>query len=56
MKFSTLFVAGNLALITNAFWRMECRARSGLARIDPLISPGEVAQHLHSIHGGGGKI
>ncbi|KAI6377537.1 hypothetical protein MCOR25_002519 [Pyricularia grisea] len=54
MKFSTLIFAGNLALIANAFWRMECRARSGLARIDPLISPGEVAQHLHSIHGGGG--
>jgi hypothetical protein len=38
----------------NAFWRMECRARSGLARLDPLVSPGEVSGHAHAIHGGGG--
>jgi hypothetical protein len=56
MRFSTTtkaalvgitFVAG-----TNAFWRMECRARSGLARIDPLVSPGTVSEHNHAIHGG----
>jgi hypothetical protein len=58
MRFSTTtkavlvgitFVAG-----TNAFWRMECRARSGLARIDPLVSPGTVSEHNHAIHGGNG--
>lgn len=54
MKFHSLIAVGSLALTANAFWRMECRARAGLARIDPLISPGEVAQHLHSIHGSGG--
>ncbi|KAK0703208.1 hypothetical protein B0T26DRAFT_815318 [Lasiosphaeria miniovina] len=37
-----------------AFWRMECHSRLGIARIDPLISPGEVAQHAHSIHGSSG--
>ncbi|KAK3945169.1 hypothetical protein QBC46DRAFT_134366 [Diplogelasinospora grovesii] len=37
-----------------AFWRMECRGRVGLARIDPLISPGEVSQHAHTIHGSSG--
>lgn len=36
----------------DAFWRMECRSRSGLARIDPLTDPGVVSQHGHAIHGG----
>jgi hypothetical protein len=51
---ATFLVAAFVAS-TNAFWRMECKGRSGLARIDPLVSPGEVAQHVHAIHGSGGK-
>jgi hypothetical protein len=39
----------------DAFWRMECHSRSGLARIDPLVEPGEIANHGHAIHGGSGK-
>ncbi|KAH7021729.1 hypothetical protein B0J12DRAFT_773717 [Macrophomina phaseolina] len=35
-----------------AFWRMPCRTRTGLARIDPIISPGIVSEHAHAIHGG----
>lgn len=38
-----------------AFWRMPC-SRSGLARIDPIISPGEIASHVHTIHGSSGKL
>lgn len=38
-----------------AFWRMPCRGRVGLARIDPLVSPNEVSQHVHAIHGSSGK-
>ncbi|KAK3325585.1 hypothetical protein B0H66DRAFT_129495 [Apodospora peruviana] len=38
----------------DAFWRMECRGRLSLARIDPLVSPGEVAAHAHAIHGSSG--
>jgi len=37
-----------------AFWRMPCRGRVGLARLDPLVNPNEVAQHVHSIHGSSG--
>ena len=37
-----------------AFWRMPCRSRSGLARIDPLISPGGPSEHAHAIHGSSG--
>lgn len=38
----------------DAFWRMECHGTVGVARVDPLVSPGEVAQHVHAIHGSSG--
>ncbi|EFX01586.1 wsc domain containing protein [Grosmannia clavigera kw1407] len=38
----------------SAFWRMECRGVAGYYRMDPIISPGEAAEHLHSILGSGG--
>ncbi|CAG8956365.1 hypothetical protein HYFRA_00003747 [Hymenoscyphus fraxineus] len=38
----------------SAFWRMPCMARTGVARIDPLVSWNEIAEHTHSIHGGNG--
>lgn len=37
---------------SEAFWRMPCRSRTGLARIDPIISSGTVSEHAHAIHGG----
>lgn len=40
----------------SAFWRMECRGTTGQARIDPLISPGTVADHAHQIFGSGGEF
>jgi hypothetical protein len=40
---------------TNAFWRLPCRGRLGVARLDPLMDPGEVASHAHTIHGAGSK-
>ncbi|KAF2179811.1 hypothetical protein K469DRAFT_296481 [Zopfia rhizophila CBS 207.26] len=51
-------VAGLAALVaamsgaTDAFWRMECHSRTGLARMDPLVEPDEIANHGHVIHGG----
>ena len=39
----------------NAFWRLECDGSVGLARIDPLISYGRAADHVHTIKGGSGK-
>ncbi|KAK6581910.1 hypothetical protein PZA11_005607 [Diplocarpon coronariae] len=41
---------GNVA----GFWRMPCRGRVGLARLDPLISFDEIAAHVHSVHGSSG--
>lgn len=58
MKFSLYEIAFGLALLTgqaDAFWRMECRGRSALARIDPLVNPGADANHLHTVAGGSGK-
>ncbi|KAJ4412131.1 hypothetical protein N0V85_003713 [Neurospora sp. IMI 360204] len=37
-----------------AFWRMECRGRLGVARLDPLVNYGEVGSHAHSVHGSSG--
>ncbi|KAL1304225.1 hypothetical protein AAFC00_000645 [Neodothiora populina] len=36
----------------DAFWRMPCRSRTGLGRLDPIMDPGEVSDHTHAIHGG----
>ncbi|KAK0635356.1 hypothetical protein B0T17DRAFT_485782 [Bombardia bombarda] len=54
MKIDTSLVV--LATVSGAaaFWRMECRGRAGLARIDPLVNPGEVGQHVHHIHASSG--
>lgn len=42
------------AVCVDAFWRMECPHRLGLARVDPLMSPGVPAQHAHAIYGSNG--
>ncbi|EYE98561.1 DUF1996 domain-containing protein [Aspergillus ruber CBS 135680] len=39
--------------MADAFWRMPCRGRSGLARMDPLMDPGETSYHVHTVHGSG---
>ena len=52
-----LFIA-LLTLFTgvSAFWRMECPARVGLARIDPIVSKGMPSQHAHAIFGSNGTF
>jgi len=37
-----------------AFWRMPCPGRLTLERIDPVISPGQVSGHVHTVSGGSG--
>ena len=37
-----------------AFWRMPCARHDGLYRLDPIVNPGEMSAHAHSIHGSGG--
>ncbi|KAF2267280.1 hypothetical protein CC78DRAFT_457652 [Lojkania enalia] len=45
-------IAGALSGSADAFWRMRCPGRTGLARMDPLVEPGEIGSHAHAIHGG----
>lgn len=40
----------------DAFWRLPCRGRTGVARLDPIVDPGEVSSHVHVVHGGGSKL
>ncbi|KAF4618056.1 hypothetical protein G7Y89_g14992 [Cudoniella acicularis] len=59
MRFSNSMALRALPVISfgvsvNAFWRMPCRARSGLARMDPLVSVGTTSGHVHAIHGSSG--
>lgn len=54
MRFTSSAIAA-LALLSNsanAFWRMECRGVLGTARLDPLVSYGKLAEHVHEIFGG----
>lgn len=37
--------------MADAFWRLPCRGRTTLARLDPLMDPGEPSYHVHSVHG-----
>ncbi|GKT84385.1 WSC domain-containing protein [Colletotrichum tofieldiae] len=57
MKYSTSSViatVGFFAAGADAFWRMECPSRVGLTRVDPLMSFGGAAPHVHAIHGSSG--
>lgn len=52
--FATTAAALALAGHAAAFWRMPCRSQTGIGRIDPLVDPGSISDHVHTIHGGGG--
>lgn len=47
-------LALGLASGANAFWRMECPGRLDVARLDPIVDPGKLSTHAHSIHGSSG--
>ena len=53
----SVHAAAALTLVSgaSAFWRMPCRSRTGLARMDPLMDPNEISDHVHSIFGGGSE-
>ncbi|KAK0739574.1 hypothetical protein B0T21DRAFT_284510 [Apiosordaria backusii] len=52
---SSLAVLASVGL-SEAFWRMECRGRVGLARLDPIVAPGRASQHAHAIFGSNGEF
>lgn len=44
----------SLSGVANAFWRMPCSGRLSLERADPIIDPGKISGHVHTISGGNG--
>ncbi|KAG8938505.1 hypothetical protein FRC04_008443 [Tulasnella sp. 424] len=38
--------------VVNAWFRLPCAQPMVQERVDPIIAPGQISQHLHSIHGG----
>ncbi|EHA28471.1 hypothetical protein ASPNIDRAFT_43220 [Aspergillus niger ATCC 1015] len=56
MRQNVAFLACLAALssVSQAFWRLPCRGRSGVARIDPIMAPGKPSDHVHVVHGSGG--
>ncbi|KAL7945461.1 hypothetical protein V8C42DRAFT_323216 [Trichoderma barbatum] len=51
---SVVAVTAGLVAVADAFWRMECQGRVGLARMDPVVYPGADSPHMHAIHGSSG--
>ncbi|KAL2363450.1 hypothetical protein RJZ56_003620 [Blastomyces dermatitidis] len=53
MHLGIVFTAVVAATISPAlaFWRLPCRGRLGVARLDPLVNPGAISSHAHVIHG-----
>ena len=51
------FMLGTLASLAgpvSGFWRMSCPSSLLAARMDPIIDPGKVSGHVHTIAGGSG--
>jgi hypothetical protein len=48
-----LFALG-LASSSDAFFRMSCPGRTVRERLDPIVNPGGISGHVHTISGGAG--
>ena len=50
------FAIGVLAIAsqTNAFFRLPCAAPIVIERADPVVNPGQVSSHVHTVMGGNG--
>ncbi|OQU99815.1 hypothetical protein CLAIMM_05396 [Cladophialophora immunda] len=51
---TTGLVAALAASPVAAFWRLPCKSPIVVERADPIVSPGVVSGHLHTIMGGNG--
>lgn len=51
---SAAALIGLISPPAHAFFRMSCPGRLTLQRIDPIISPGQVSGHVHTVSGGSG--
>jgi hypothetical protein len=37
-----------------AFWRLTCDHPVTIGRVDPIVNPGKISGHLHTVVGGSG--
>jgi hypothetical protein len=56
MKLLSALVAVSTIGPVYANWRMECLGRTGLARLDLIVSPGGFSSHAYAVHGSLGKL
>lgn len=49
-----LVLLATLISTVSAFWRMPCPSRLIQERIDPVVYPGFVSAHVHTVSGGSG--
>lgn len=54
LYYTKLVVTLALAGSTDAFFSMNCAGRIVRERLDPIVNPGKVAGHVHTISGGSG--
>lgn len=45
-----------MSAVTEAFWRMECRGSTGVARMDPIVDFNKISGHAHAVHGSSGEL
>ncbi|KAI1178417.1 hypothetical protein F4777DRAFT_575953 [Nemania sp. FL0916] len=53
-KTLTTFAILGMSSMADAFWRMECRGSTGVARMDPIMDPNKISGHAHTVHGSSG--
>ncbi|KAH7033096.1 uncharacterized protein B0I36DRAFT_320768 [Microdochium trichocladiopsis] len=51
IKTSSALALLSAASSVDAFWRMQCKGRTGTALVDPIVDFGKVADHAHAFHG-----
>ena len=40
----------------DAFWRLQCFGIVAEAQIDPIVSPGKISSHVHTVKGANGML
>ncbi|KAJ8128566.1 hypothetical protein O1611_g5067 [Lasiodiplodia mahajangana] len=50
-KLLVAFALLGISPFAGAFWRMECRGNTGVARIDPIVDFGKISGHAHTVQG-----
>ena len=54
MYLKNLLLAASQATLSEAFFRMSCPGRITRERLDPIVNPGAIAGHVHTVSGGSG--